>query len=164
MYNEAAMAGKSKDATARADVLIAGGGLTGLALAIALKQSLGEGFAVTLADPGLARGSQDARASAIAAAARRLFETIGVWHRIEQEAHRICDMVVTDSNLDDAMRPKFLTFDGEVSPGEPFAHMVENAPLIATLLDAAKAARVDLRAVSVSGVEVDGGRALATLS
>src|SRR5262245_25950459 len=148
MYNEAAMAGKSKDATARADVTIAGGGLTGLALAIALKQALGEGFAVALADPGLNRGSQDARASAIAAAARRLFETIGVWQRIEQDAQPILDMVVTDSNLDDAMRPKFLTFDGEVTPGEAFAHMVENAPLIATLLDAARNAGVDLRAAA----------------
>ena len=35
-------------------------------------------------------------------------------------------MVVTDSRLDDAVRPVFLTFAGEVEPGEPFAHMIEN--------------------------------------
>ena len=52
----------------------------------------------------------DARASAIAAAARRLFETIGVWDAVADEAQPILDMVVTDSKLQDAMRPTFLTF------------------------------------------------------
>ncbi len=66
----------------------------------------------------------DPRASAIVAAARRLFETIGVWDKVE--AQPILDMVVTDSRLQDAVRPIFLTFDGEVEPGEPFAHMIEN--------------------------------------
>ena len=37
-------------------------------------------------------------------------------------------MVVTDSTLQDAVRPTFLTFAGEIEPGEPFAHMVENRP------------------------------------
>ena len=48
-------------------------------------------------------------------------------------------MVVTDSKLTDAVRPVFLTFAGEVEPGEPFAHMIENARLIAAL--AAEGAR-----------------------
>ncbi len=52
------------------DVLIAGGGFAGLALAIALRQALGTSFAVTVADPALASPkSNDMRASAIAAAA-----------------------------------------------------------------------------------------------
>ena len=42
-------------------------------------------------------------------------------------------MVVTDSRLDDAVRPVFLTFAGDVEPGEPFAHMIENRFLIAAL-------------------------------
>ena len=61
------------------DVLIAGGGFAGLALACALRQSLGPSFRVAVADPAFARPPSDARASAIAAGARRLFETIGVW-------------------------------------------------------------------------------------
>ena len=72
-------------------------------------------------------------------------------------------MVVTDSNLDDAMRPRFLTFDGEIAPGEPFAHMIENAPLIAALLGKAKAENVDLRAIAVSGVETSADRAIVQL-
>jgi 2-octaprenyl-6-methoxyphenol hydroxylase len=59
--------------TKPADVLIAGGGFAGLALAIALRQALGEPFAVTVADPAFAAAkSGDPRATAIAAAARRL--------------------------------------------------------------------------------------------
>jgi 2-octaprenyl-6-methoxyphenol hydroxylase len=126
----------------QADVLIAGGGFAGLSLAIALRQGLGETFSVALADPALARGGADTRASAIAAAARRMFEAIGVWDAVEAEP--ILDMVVTDSRLDDAVRPVFLTFGGEVAPGEPFAHMVENAPLVAALVAKAKAEGVTL--------------------
>ena len=45
-------------------------------------------------------------------------------------------MVVTDSKLEDATRPVFLTFAGDVEPGEPFAHMVENRHLIDALVGA----------------------------
>ena len=140
---------KTQPNHARTDVLIAGGGLTGLSLAIALRRALGSSFKVVLADPGLDRAGADARASAIAAAARRLFETIGVWQKVAEQAQPILDMLVTDSQLDDAMRPTFLTFGGEVAPGEPFAHMIENAPLIAALLAEARDAGVDLRARAV---------------
>ena len=51
--------------------------------------------------------SSDPRASAIAAAARRLFEAIGVWEAVAADAQPILDMVVTDSKLDDAVRPTF---------------------------------------------------------
>ena len=98
-------------ASERADVLIGGGGFAGLALAIALRQALGEPFKVIVADPAFGRAMRgDARASAIAAAARRLFETIGVWDEVADEAQPILDMVVTDSKLQDAMRPTYLTF------------------------------------------------------
>jgi 2-octaprenyl-6-methoxyphenol hydroxylase len=119
------------------DVLIAGGGFAGLALACALRQSLGPSFRVAVADPAFARPPSDARASAIAAGARRLFETIGVWAAVADDTQPILDMVITDSKLDDAVRPTFLTFGGEVAPGEPFAHMVENTPLLAALVERA---------------------------
>ena len=109
----------------RVDVLIGGGGFAGLALAIALRQGLGDPFSVAVADPALDKSrSGDARASAIAAAARRLFETIGVWDQVAGDAQPILDMVVTDSKLQNSVRPTYLTFAGEVEPGEPFAHMI----------------------------------------
>ena len=136
----------------RTDVLIGGAGFAGLALAIALRQSLGPSFAVTIADPALGRAGADPRASAIVAAARHLFETIGVWNKIE--AQPILDMVVTDSRLQDAVRPTFLTFDGDVVPGEPFAHMIENGPLLAALVEKAKEEGVVLRPEAVTEFEL----------
>ena len=106
----------SPQSAQRVDVLVGGAGFAGLALAIALRQGLGPSFSVSVADPALARPANDGRASAIVAAARRLFETIGVWQEIE--AQPICDMVVTDSRLTDVVRPVFLTFDIDfVDPG-----------------------------------------------
>src|SRR5512140_2503454 len=139
---------------ARADVLIGGGGFAGLALAIALRQGLGDPFKIMVADPALGKSrSNDARASAIAAAARRLFETIGVWDKVADGAQPILDMVVTDSKLQDVMRPSYLTFGGEVAPGEPFAHMIENPALVDALAERAKADGVELRADAVTGFE-----------
>lgn len=148
----------------RVDILIGGGGLAGLSLAIALKQGLGESFSVTVADPMLERASGDARASAIAAAARRLFETVGAWDAIAADAQPILDMVVTDSKLDDAIRPTFLTFEGEIAPGEAFAHMIENGPLVAALLKRAREAGVDLRPLAITGFSNEGARISAQLS
>ena len=138
----------------RRDVVIGGAGFAGLALAIALRQGLGDSFTVTVADPVLAHEkSKDPRASAIAAAARRLFEAIGVWQAVEKKAQPILDMVVTDSKLDDIVRPTFLTFAGEVEEGEPFAHMVENRLLVDALVAKAKELGIDLRATAVAGFE-----------
>ncbi|MEA2906263.1 MAG: 2-octaprenyl-6-methoxyphenol hydroxylase [Alphaproteobacteria bacterium] len=148
----------------KVDVLIGGAGFAGLALAIALRHALGPAFKIVVADPALGRSSTDARASAIVAAARRLFETIGVWQAIAQEAQPILDMVVTDSRLDDAVRPVFLTFGGDVEPGEPFAHMVENPPLIAALLEKARAAGIELRAAAVENFSQDADRVTAQLT
>src|SRR5271154_1671143 len=128
------------------DVLIAGGGFAGLTLAIALRQGLGPSFSVAVADPALGRShASDERASAIVAAARRLFATLGVWEAVADRAQPILDMVVTDSRLGDAVRPAFLTFGGEIEPGEPFAHMIENRHLIDALAAKASTAGVTLR-------------------
>ena len=138
----------------RTDMVIGGAGFAGLALAIALRQALGERFTVTVADPALKHAqSKDPRASAIAAAARRLFEAIGIWGAVEDKAQPILDMVVTDSKLDDAVRPTFLSFGGEIEEDEPFAHMVENRLLVDALVAKAKALGVDLRADTVNGFE-----------
>ena len=73
-----------------------------------------------------------------------MFEALGVWDAVAGDAQPILDMVVTDSKLEHALRPVFLTFAGEIEDGEPFAHMIENAPLNAAL--AAQGARAGDRA------------------
>lgn len=140
------------------DVAIVGGGLAGLSLALALRQGLGPDAAIVLFDPALAKATiDDGRASAIAAGARRMLTTLGAWQRITAEVEPIRSMVVTDSRTKDVARPVFLTFDGDVEPGEAFAHMVPNAALQYALIDAARAAGIDLRTDAVEGFAADRG-------
>ena len=147
------------------DVLIAGGGFAGLTLAIALRQALGSSFAVAVADPALGRShGEDERASAIVAAVRRLFATIGVWDGHRGEAQPILDMVVTDSRLGDAVRPTFLTFAGEIEPGEPFAHMIENRLLVDALAAKAREIGVALQPCAVAQFAREGDRVTASLT
>jgi 2-octaprenyl-6-methoxyphenol hydroxylase len=140
--------------SAQRSIVIGGGAFAGLALALALRQGLGADIPIIVADPALAvRPSRDPRATAIVAACRRLFDAIGVWGEVADNAQPILDMVVTDSKLDDATRPVFLTFAGHVEPGEPFAHMIENRYLIDVLVRHAEASGVDLRPTVVSSYE-----------
>ncbi|SHN74558.1 ubiquinone biosynthesis hydroxylase [Bradyrhizobium erythrophlei] len=146
-------------------IVIGGGAFAGLALALALRQGLGPELPIIVADPALAtRPSRDPRATAIVAACRRLFETIGAWADVASGAQPILDMVVTDSKLEDATRPAFLTFSGHVEPGEPFAHMVENRYLIDVLIRRAVAEGIDLRGLAVSDFAARGDGVTVTLS
>jgi 2-octaprenyl-6-methoxyphenol hydroxylase len=149
----------------RRGIVIGGGAFAGLALALALRQGLGPDLPVIVADPALGtRPSRDPRATAIVAACRRLFEAIGVWDQVSGGAQPILDMVVTDSKLEDATRPVFLTFSGNVEPGEPFAHMVENRYLIDALVERAVAEGIELRGSAVADFAVSGGGVDVTLS
>src|SRR3954451_23431772 len=143
--------------SAQRSIVIGGGAFAGLALALALRQGLGPDIRVVVADPALGvRPSRDPRATAIVAACRRLFEAIRVWDQVAAESQPLLDTVVTDSKLEDATRPVFLTFGGEVEPGEPFAHMVENRHLIDALVERAQAAGVELRATTVADYQARG--------
>lgn len=108
-------------------LLIAGGGLPSLALALALKQAHGPALAVTVIDPGAADPARHrGRAYALAAGGRRMLERLGLWARVADAAEPIAEMVISDSRLADPVRPAFLTFgreaDAERDDGEPFAH------------------------------------------
>lgn len=148
----------------RMDVVVAGGGYVGLSLAVALK----------VADPGIevavidnrpaAVARRDPRASAIAAAARKLLERLGAWDAIAPTAQPMTDMIVTDSKVKDAVRPVFLTFSGDLEDGTPFAHMVPNAAMVGSLLDRADAVGVELIAPdSVVDFEVGSAAVVAKL-
>lgn len=138
-------------------IVIAGGGLAGLTLSLALKRALADGVDVVMCDPALQRDPHgDKRAFAIAAAARRMLEALSIWDKVADKAQPILDMVITDSSLQDPVRPTFLTFEGTVEDGEPFAHMITSGDLTALLLDACREAGVALRPEGVSGFSVQG--------
>src|SRR5258708_33635954 len=150
---------------AQGSIVIGGGAFAGLALALALRQGLGADIPIIVADPALGlRPSRDPRATAIVAACRRLFGALGVWDQVADGAQPMLDMVVTDSKLDDATRPVFLTFGGDVEPGEPFAHMVENRYLIDALVKRAEAEGIDLRATAVTTFDSGSGGVDVTLA
>ncbi|CAO4165560.1 FAD-dependent monooxygenase [Methylorubrum populi] len=135
-------------------LLIAGAGIAGLTLAVALKQAHGAALDVVVCDPGLEAGAarHRGRAYAVAAGPRRMFERLGLWPRIAPAAEAMRRLVISDSRVGDPVRPVFLTFgDGteERGEGEPFAHMVEAEPLVAVLLDAAREVGVRLLATGV---------------
>jgi 2-octaprenyl-6-methoxyphenol hydroxylase len=144
------------DEASRLDVLIAGAGYVGLAAALSLKQAR-PSLAVAIVDAAPEGVWQkDGRASAIAAAACRMLDRLGVWDRLAPEAQAITEMVITDSRTGDPVRPVFLTFDGEVAPGEPFAHMVANRNLNGTLRAQAARLGIDIvEGVAVQGFDAD---------
>lgn len=115
------------------DVLIAGGGYVGLSLALALKMGAKDltVAVVDLREP--AQADKDGRASAIASAARTMLTTLGAWQGFADEAQPINQMIITDSETRDPVRPVFLTFDAETKDGEPFAHMVPNGAMTKSL-------------------------------
>ncbi|MFQ6158057.1 MULTISPECIES: ubiquinone biosynthesis hydroxylase [Sinorhizobium] len=125
------------------DVLIAGGGYVGLSLAVSLKKAAPhlDVMVVDAAPEGVWK--KDERASAVAAAAERMLDVLGVWQAIAPEAEPIRRMVITDSKTADPVRPVFLTFEGggegggagedNGGDGRPFAHMVPNTALVGAL-------------------------------
>jgi 2-octaprenyl-6-methoxyphenol hydroxylase len=136
-----------RGSNARTDVLIAGAGIAGLALAAALARALKPNFSVAVCDPALAREpARDERVSAIAPGARQLLQALGIWEAIEGEAHPIRAMEIGDSHLEDAVRPAFLQFDADADTDEPLAHMVEHRALSAALRAAAAEAGARLAA------------------
>ena len=119
----------------RADVIIFGGGLVGLALASALDSS---GLSVILVDPadpeGRATQTFDGRTSAVSSSSMRMLETIGVTDHLPAPGCPIRTIQVADG-----LRPGGLAF--EPDDDEPLGVMHENRHLRAALQARAEAGR-----------------------
>jgi 2-octaprenyl-6-methoxyphenol hydroxylase len=74
-----------------------------------------------------------------------MLSALGVWDDILPEAQPITKMIITDSRTADPVRPVFLTFDGDVAEGEPFAHMVPNPAMVGPLIRLASELGVELK-------------------
>lgn len=149
-----------------ADVIIAGAGMAGATLALALKSG---GLEPVLVDP-LPFDTQlaptfDGRSSAIAFSCFRQWRTLGLADRLEPYAQRMDEILVTDGRSPGAASPGqspfFLHFDAaEIADrvaGEPLGYMLENRRTRAALAEAVTAAGIRVVAPArVTGVETSG--------
>ena len=141
------------DERTKVDVTIAGAGTAGLALATGLARALKPNFTVAVCYPALgAEPRPDDRVSAIAGGARRLLTALGAWERLAGPVQPILSMDITDSRLEDAVRPTFLSFD---AADEPAAHMVENRDVLVALRAVARDAGVQFVAAAGSVHTID---------
>jgi 2-octaprenyl-6-methoxyphenol hydroxylase len=120
----------------RADVIILGGGLVGLALAAALDSSGLSSIVVDPADPDARKdASFDGRTSAVSSSSRRMFDTVGISDHFPEAGCPIRRIEVADG-----LEPGGLAFD----PGdddEPLGWMHENRHIRAALLARAQAGK-----------------------
>ncbi|HBF32759.1 ubiquinone biosynthesis hydroxylase [Rhizobium sp.] len=148
-----------------ADMIVVGGGYVGLSLALAVKLSAPHLDIQVIEAADKDQWKNDPRASAIISAASRMLDVFGIWDEIVQQSQPIKRMIITDSKTGDAVRPVFLTFDGTVQDGEPFAHMVPNVAMVGALLKASERAGITVRnGVKAIGFSGTGHQAEITLS
>lgn len=146
------------------DILIAGGGLNGLSLALALRSG---GFSVTVVDPVSTNTRKsndfDGRSYALAIASQRVLSTLGIWERLA-EVQPIQGIKVTDGRAGEAPSPLMLAFDhAEIEEG-PMGFMVQDRHLRPALLDTAKHQRVEqIEGDSVADFKADASGVTVTL-
>nr|WP_205305375.1 FAD-dependent monooxygenase [Parvibaculum indicum] len=135
------------------DVLIVGGGLSGLPLALALAQG---GLSVTVVDaldPATATDAAfDGRVSAIAFASCRMFDQLGVTPHLKGQMQPINDIVVSDGRLSEGASPFFLHFDHTEIGDEPLGNLIENRHIRIALQKAVVAAS-GIRVVAPNAVK-----------
>jgi len=157
------MVKSAKNSQKKYDVAIVGGGPAGLTLATGLAHIMPE-LKICVCDRRPFEVPDDARSLALAAGVTRIFESLNIWQEMKSHACPISTMEITDSGPNDRSRPLFLSFDGEVAPGQPFAHMVPFRQIVAALLKKAKGT-VDLLApVQVQSLAINGSGAILGLA
>ncbi|MBV9015414.1 MAG: UbiH/UbiF/VisC/COQ6 family ubiquinone biosynthesis hydroxylase [Alphaproteobacteria bacterium] len=117
-----------------AELVIAGGGLNGMLLAVACAGAGLSTIVVDRQEPAAMLADRfDGRTSAIAYGSRLVFDGIGLWPAIESEAEPILEIRVAD---DDA--PLFLHYDHrDLGGNAPLGYIVENRVLRHALFDRA---------------------------
>ena len=117
-----------------AELIIAGGGLNGMLLAVACAGAGLSTIVIDRQDPAAMTADRfDGRTSAIAYGSRLVFDGIGLWPAIEREAEPIREIRVAD---DDS--PFFLHYDHrELGGSTPLGYIVENRVLRRAMFDRA---------------------------
>ena len=145
-----------------AEILIVGGGLVGLTLAISAAQS-GFRVVVIVRDvPDNSTGADfDGRVSSVAAGSANLFKALGLWGMVSSEAQPIHQIRVSDGEA-----PRFLHYDSDDLGGQAMGYIVENRVLRRALHEAAKRedSIVLKTGTSLERLETDSFRVTALLS
>ena len=147
------------------DIVIAGGGLNGPALALALADA-GLSVAVVDARPADARAGDafDGRAYALALASQRLLAALGLWKALAQDAQEIRKVQATQGHAGSGPGPFGLHFDGaEIEEGR-LGYMLEDRFLYRALLAAMQDRVTHLSGISVQGQEPEGAGIRVALS
>jgi 2-octaprenyl-6-methoxyphenol hydroxylase len=129
--------------TRDADILIAGGGLVGPALALALVRA-GFGVAVIDARPAGARELPgfDGRAYALALGPVRMLRTLGVWDAVAAEAQPILGVRTTDGRPGEGVSPLHMAFEAGEIEESPMGYMLEDRRVHGALVAALAAAGI----------------------
>src|SRR5690606_19195673 len=125
--------------SADCDVLIAGGGLVGLSLALALDQFSGGRLRIALVEGNIASNGApgfdyDARSTALAHGSRLILERLGVWPAIAAGAAPITDIHVSERG-----RPGCTELDAASRGWPALGYVAENRHLGGALLAAVRA-------------------------
>ncbi|MGL5448400.1 MAG: FAD-dependent monooxygenase [Rhabdaerophilum sp.] len=142
-----------------ARILIAGFGPAGAATALALRQAGLPTHDITILDAAAASETApkgpDSRILALNSGSRRLLEALDIWPRLASDAHPMRAISISDSSLDDIVRPASLGFDTDEEDG-PLAHLVPFGRLQSELRDAVRAANIPIVAEHVLGLSREG--------
>lgn len=147
------------------DIVIVGGGYVGLSVAVAVKKAAPH-LEIELMEAAPDHvWEKDERASAIIAAAINMLKTLELWDQIKDHAQPINDMIVTDSDVGEPVKPVFLTFGERRDDSEPFAYMIPNVAMVRALRAAAGALGITIRHnAAVTEFTANGGQAKITLA
>lgn len=147
------------------DIIIAGGGLNGPTLALALA---GAGLSVAVVDtrPAQTRTADDfdGRAYALALASQRLLSALGLWAGLAPNSQPILDVKASQGQPGDGAGLFFLHFDSAEIEEGAVGHMLEDRFLYRALLEAMQGKVSLLDGLSVTDHEVAPAGVTVTLS
>ena len=120
--------------TLKADIIICGGALAGMTLALSLQR---KGFNIILIDPRSEKQviEQDKRTTAIAAGTREFYDDLGVWPKLKKYIEPINSISILDGSSSVSLEFDYRDFiDMKNSPNiNSLGHVVENSYLINTI-------------------------------
>ena len=123
-----------KQNTLRSDIIICGGALAGMTLALSLQL---KGFNIILIDPRSEKQviEQDKRTTAIAAGPREFYNDLGVWSKLKKYIEPINSISILDGSSSVSLEFDYKDFIDKktLSNINSLGHVIENSNLIRTI-------------------------------